>query len=80
MGGKEGQGKPGTSGSGASYDGRMRLARFVLAHVLYMQTGNDALITDLRSLLASLGVTVIAYVYLGCGGVSSPALARQDER
>jgi hypothetical protein len=28
---------------------------------------------DLRSLLARLGVTVIAYVYVGCGG-----LARSD--
>ena len=59
--------------------GGMRLARFVLTEALNMRTENPILIMDLRSLLASLGVTVIAYVYLGCGGVLPPALVRRDE-
>jgi len=35
-----------------------------------MTPSSTTLITDIRTQLARLGVTVIAYVYVGCGGLA----------
>ncbi len=44
-------------------------------HYLYSMIGRILIpIFDLRALLVRLGVTVIAYVYVGCGGLAQSGL------
>jgi len=62
-----------TQNNRPSCEAHSLLARFVLSG-LEMIPSSTAHTTDLRSLLLQLGVTVIAYVYVGCGGLARSGL------